>query len=353
MADAREIIDRAIVKLEATQTQIGTIQISLLEILVDEEVDHWDATAQAALIKLENVQRDVGEVQVQLLREMSAKIDEKLPDLSGAQANESTHETHADSVSPSIESPKTIEVKAVDPKNWLVARGIKVRSVREVSGLDATADRAALFLGERFGTLREFYDYAKRRVSGRASKWFPVKDLPGTTIADICRFCSMLHGSGFLSEFKYIKRDKVILFVPVEDGRIINFFTGAWLERYALELVKATAKELLPGQTEPEAMLGTQAVLPDGGDAEFDILVGLNNGKVLWIECKTGEWQNYVMRFQSLNKRFVQLPASQAALVLLQELTGEQKASASVLTAMTVLHLSELAGWLTEGMVQT
>lgn len=156
----------------------------------------------------------------------------------------------------------------------------------------------------------------------------------------------MLYGSGFLSEFKYIKRDKAILFVPLEDGRVTNFFTGAWLERYALELVRSTVKKHLPGQAQSEILLGTRVLLPDGGDAEFDILVGLTTGKILWVECKTGEWQNYVKRFQSLNKRFVQLPSEQVALVLLDDLTGEQKASASALTAMTVLHLAELSDWI-------
>lgn len=148
MADAREIVDRAIRELEALQSQIGAIQVSLLEILADEEVDHWDETAQAALIKLENVQRDVGEVQVQLLRRMGGSIADEAV-LTDAPLAHSMDQTGEDK--PILPSPKTLTAKGVNDKAvkleaWLNARGIKVKSVAETSGLDGAAGGPCGFL---------------------------------------------------------------------------------------------------------------------------------------------------------------------------------------------------------------
>src|SRR6266404_4359166 len=48
---------------------------------------------------------------------------------------------------------------------------------------------------------------------------------------------AMLHASGFLSEFRYVS-DRFMLFVTLDDGRVSNFFTGAWMERWALQLAR-------------------------------------------------------------------------------------------------------------------
>ena len=66
---------------------------------------------------------------------------------------------------------------------------------------------------------------------------------------------------------------------------------------------------------------------------------------MLWIECKTVRWQNYNQWYRDLNQRFVRLPPSQAAWVVL-DISDEVKASARELTQMTVLHLTGLADWL-------
>jgi hypothetical protein len=344
MADTMKTIGSVLLELESLQRQVGEVQAALLDILTDETQDEWDEVAQSALVKLENVQRSIGEVQVALLRQVRTELD-KPEDVAIGVIHDDEVPRGERSEAEAKEAPST--PVWTDPKQWLEKRNIQVKSVRVVSGIDPAADRAALFLGEHFAPLEPFYEAIKRRVSGGSKqKWFSVQGLPGTTIHDICQFAAMLHASAFLSEFKYVKRNQTVLFIPLDDGRVYNFFTGGWMERYTLHLVKQ-AVERSPGTwSDEQALPGAQVLLPDGTDAELDLLVGLSGGRVLWLECKTGDWQTYVTRFQSLNKRFIHLPPEQAALVLLDRLTAEQKASASALTAMTVLHLTELSDWL-------
>ncbi len=158
-----------------------------------------------------------------------------------------------------------------------------------------------------------------------------------------CPFCS-----SFLSNFRLIRPQQNILFDPPDDGRVITFFTGGWMERYVLQMVKQVVARSQDAWSDEQALLGAQVVLPNQANSEFDLLVGLASNCMLWIECKTGEWQDYVARFQTINRQFMRLPAKQAALVLLEQLGKEDGDSASTLTGMSVLHLTELSSWLEE-----
>lgn len=195
---------------------------------------------------------------------------------------------------------------------WLNARGILVKGSRERTGLDEAADRAALLLGDHFPRLRPFYEAIKRRIHGSHEKWFSLKDLPVADRGVLCQFGTRLHDCGFLSEFRYVKHDECLLFVPLEDGRVQNFFTGGWLERYVWQVVRRELRPVSAAWGEQQALLGVRATLPDGGDAEFDLLAALDEKQVLWLECKTGEWQNYITRFKTLNGRTLRLASSHA-----------------------------------------
>lgn len=345
MQSPRMVFDYVVKQLERIQVNIGKTQVSLLDVLTDETVDEWDDAAHAALIMLENVQRRVGETQICLLHQMAAR--EQMTQAFEPKKDPSPEKLGSSGVSEVELASASISTKGstVNMKVWLKQRGIEIKSFRETSKLDAVADRASLYLGDNFATLKPFYEFAKRRVNGHSGKWFPVNNLSVDTINHICYFGAKLQDSGF-ARCKYVKNNQVILFEPLDDGRVKNFFTGAWLERYVLQVVKRILAERLGIYNDDQAFIGTKVLLPDGTHAEFDILVGLTEGKVLWIECKTGEWRDYIKRFQTLNKQFIKLPSEQIGLVLLEELSPEGKDSAGELADMTVLHLAELLPWL-------
>jgi hypothetical protein len=79
-------------------------------------------------------------------------------------------------------------------------------------------------------------------VSGGSNKRFSVRELPGAAVGTIRQCGTMLHSSGFLSDFKDLKPDRCIFFVPLEDGRMNNFFTGGGMERYMRQLVQQTVQ---------------------------------------------------------------------------------------------------------------
>jgi hypothetical protein len=229
----------------------------------------------------------------------------------------------------------------MNPSEWLSTRNVKVLRTAVTGELDETFDRLARFLGERFHSIRPFYEAIKRRVGGhpypRAVK---LTDAPPRMITDICQFASDLYNNGFLSRYRYHKETRTLVFDLQMDGRVVNFFTGDWLERYALLTAQERIETLLPEGIEPDVLTKAAVSLPDGQDTELDILLGLPD-RVLWLECKTGDWQEHAVKFGRVARQLC-LPPEHAALVLLEPLAPEQKRNASALARMTAINPEEL-----------
>jgi len=338
--------------LESLQRQAGELQLNLLKIVTDDRQDEWDEPSQAALLKLETVQRTVGEAQVVLVQKISTSCP--LPGEGESSVQSSRKDESKVLISEKEPRP---ELRTKGPLKWLQEHSIRVKSIAPLTGLDETADRAALFLGERFASLADFYGTVKRRVEGRAKvRWYPAADLPAPVISDICLFGTQLLGSGFFTTFRYFKRGvrsdearrPVVLFDPLEDARVRYFFSGGWLERYVFQIVK---NELCKSQRtwdDEHFQKGVRVELPNGRDAEFDVLVGLPDNQMLWIECKSGEWQSSIPRLRDLSKRFLGLSSMRALLVVVGPLTAQEQASADALTGMSVVTIAGLRSWINQ-----
>jgi len=235
------------------------------------------------------------------------------------------------------------------------------KAVAPSTGLDESADRAALFLGERLEKLADFYGTVRRRVEGRTKlRWYPAADLPAAVISDICLFGTQLLGNGFFTTFHYFKRGvrsdvnrkPVVLFDPLADARVRYFFSGGWLERYVYQIVKNETCEAHGTWEDEHFQKGVRVELPNGRDEEFDVLVGLPRNEMLWIECKSGEWQSSIPRLRDLGKRFLGSSSVRALLVVVGPLTAEQHASAEALTGMSVVTIAGLRGWINQMLSQ-
>jgi hypothetical protein len=348
-------IMRSVVRdLETVQGNIGQLQIQLLDILTDENQDEWDEVAQAALLKLELVQRNIGDVQVILVEHLPGNAPAAHQTIIATDTTviEEDNET---AIITTVAEVIIEDQKFSPPQDWLEKRGIKIKSLPASSGIDHIADRAALFLGDNFSVLQSFYEAVKRAVNrGYDESWFSLEDTPASTIAKVCELCTILHGSGFLIRFRNLKRNPKhnpnqkagIVFSPLKDPGVNRFFTGGWLERYVVQVTERAAEAAFGRESKMPILREVQIELPTGCDRELDLLAGLPNDRVVWLECKTGDFRPFIPALQDLNKRFLKLSLDTAAVVIVEQLDDEQKASASALTGMSVLHLSELNDWL-------
>ncbi len=389
MSDAPNPFAMILRDLEAIQVHIGKVQLALLDVSAGEGGAECDERIQAALIRLEGVQRGVGEVQVMLLRQTAGEEDRPEPPTAGGDDRPATG-TAADfplrppdplpvahpaitppppatkSADPSI-GPKpppvatpigpivkpSAQEDVCDLKAWLERRGLRVKAVRESSGLDAQADAAALFLGKNYEVLELFFTQVRKRLGGSYfNKWFKSEGFSPEVMSAICQLGHMLHTGGFLAQFRNVKDDKTILFEPLTDGRVTGFLSGGWLERFVFQVAKAAVTEATGKWHDSQALLDVAVALPNGTETELDLLIGLPPDRVLWFECKTGGWQTYVKQFQAVNKGHLKLPLQQATLVLADHLGEAERASATALTSMSVLPLTELPVWLAAALRQ-
>lgn len=301
------------------------------------------------------MQRSIGEVQVLLVEQLPVSAAQKEPVGVSATPPIATN-SRVGSAAVMAEVPVP-QISFVDPEAWLLQRGIKIKSLPGASGIDKSADGAALFLGDHFDVLENFFVAIKRAVHREFKEgWYAVEDHPAATIGAICKLATKLHACGFLASFKYIKRNLKynpnqkpgIRFSPLHEKRVNRFFRGGWLERYVEQVVREVAGTSFGKDTTLPILREVQVVLPTGCDAEFDLLGGFPKDQVLWLESKTGEWRQHVPRYQELNKRFLKLPQGNAALVVAERLTETDKASLTELSGMSLLHLTDLRAHLSQ-----
>jgi hypothetical protein len=117
------------------------------------------------------------------------------------------------------------------------------------------------------------------------------------------QFGTLLHRHGMLKDFYYHRAPKKQLrVIPTKDGEIAQFLTGGWLEIYVSALIgKRLRASISPAKF--QLMYNVKGSFSDGREFESDLMACVD-GRLVWIECKTGHWQDYSARFRGLVKTF-------------------------------------------------
>jgi len=251
-----------------------------------------------------------------------------------------------DSVLDGVQHSRSQVADSIDLQKWLLDRGVSIRQFVSESPFEESFDRFALRLGRDFEHLSDFYQALKRRIGGSgAPRSIALKNCSGDKITRVVQFGEELRRNGFLKEFRYVRATRTILFDPQTDGRIANFITGNWLERYIVITVSQHLRKLFPGRT-VEVLTNPRVTLPDGSDFELDVLIACDS-IVLWFECKTGkDYSAYLAKYGVVAKKVMQLGSKNAAMILLEELTDSEKSNNSQLAGMSVLNLKDVQRFL-------
>jgi hypothetical protein len=154
----------------------------------------------------------------------------------------------------------------------------------------------ATFLGERFDSLVSLHDQIRRNLSTGSSFTLNLASSSQEEIANSTQLCTWLHRYAFLSSYKYNSHSKTIYAAPQRVGRVINFFTGGWFERFVFLKVSSLLSQ---NDLEYVHLANPQISLPNGDDFELDLLF-LVRDEPLWIECKTGDYQSHVAKYANI-----------------------------------------------------
>jgi len=216
--------------------------------------------------------------------------------------------------------------------DWLASRGITVKNYKQQEKTDAVFDQLAMFLGERFASLKCLHDQIRKRLSTGDSFTLNLASSSQEEIANSTQFCTWLHQYAFLASYRYNKYTKTIYAVPQRVGKVINFFTGGWFERFVFLKV---ASLLSQNGMAYVYLLNPQISLPNGDDFELD-LIYLVEDMPLWIECKTGDYQTYIAKYANVRPTLA-IPKERAILVVL-DISDELSSQLTDLYDITVAN---------------
>jgi len=252
---------------------------------------------EAIFQELKTIKTELQLLRSELKVQSSCKVDQAISATSTDEVFESSNEN---------------EEGKLPVYDWLTDRGITVKNYRKQSGADAVFDQLAVFLGERFENLKRIHEAIRRSLSTERPFTLNLSSRCQEEIADSTQFCQMLNSYAFLSSYRYNRFTKIIDATPQRDGKVINFFTGGWFERYVyLRILSLLSQNGL----EFTCLLNPQIAFSNGDDFELDLLF-LINSQPLWVECKTGDYQAYIVKYSNARKS-LDIPKLRAILVIL------------------------------------
>jgi hypothetical protein len=231
------------------------------------------------------------------------------------------------------------ETQLVD--DFLASKGIVIKVKKAKDAADAIIDNLSLFLGERYHALQNILMKIKRSMQTGALITENISRLPQEDISSVCQFCSRLHEIAFLEEYEYLRSPRYLIHAKTTMlPKAQMFFSGQWLERFVLQKLRQayTIVQAETGETLSfEYLINPQVTLLNGDDFELDI-VAVISGAPIWIEAKSGNYQQHIRKYSRLAKQ-LELDSSHAVMVL-TDVVDKQCAALSSLFSMTVVNLS-------------
>jgi hypothetical protein len=165
---------------------------------------------------------------------------------------------------------------------------------------DTIQTKLSHYLGSRYSSLKELYNVIKPSLSTGGTFYYNMQNKSQDVIAYCTQFCNMLHQNAFLTSYSYKKAAKTITGMPQRVGMVINFFTGGWLENYVFHFLNETVKS--KGIKDFSFVQNCQIELLNGDDFEMD-MASIINDTPIWIECKTGDYQRYILKYADFRKK--------------------------------------------------
>lgn len=232
-----------------------------------------------------------------------------------------------------------------DAPTGLLVEYLKSRDVVVYEGSeDFTSNEAfehlARHIGHQFALVSPFYEKMKRIVATGKGQRVDVEGLNEAERSAAVQLGTLLHRHGLLKDFYYHRSPKKQLrVIPTSDGTIAQFLTGGWLEIYVARLLTSRLKAHM-SEKRYQVLFNVKGTLPDDKEFEADVMA-LVDGKLLWIECKTGNWQDYQHLFRGRVKTFG-CDRKSAALLLLRPPDPSTRSRTTDLLDMTLISLTEV-----------
>jgi regulator of replication initiation timing len=196
---------------------------------------------------------------------------------------------------------------------WFKAKQITVEPDKAAMDISGFFDEIAVKLGDNYAVLSEFCEKIKRVRGGQTQFTLDIAARNPKDIDIIIKSLKELYDNAFITRYVHNKYDKKIYISLQTVPKIVNFFNGDWLEWYALMKV---ATLLVDKKVKFSCLRGFQVHFPNQERNEIDLFFLINGKTPLWIECKSGEFRQFIGKYSTLRKRLQLEKANSLLLVL-------------------------------------
>ncbi|MFQ5750270.1 MAG: hypothetical protein ACE5H3_12585, partial [Planctomycetota bacterium] len=228
--------------------------------------------------------------------------------------------------------------------DYLKSRQVVVYEGAEDSVPNQAFEHLSRHIGQHFTLVAPFYERVKRIVATGRGGRVDLESFSEHERSAAVQLGTLLHRHGMLKDFYYHRSPrKQLRVIPTSDGGTAQFLTGGWLEMYVAWLLSRRLKASL-NSTSFQILSNVKGTLPDQREFEAD-LMAFAGGRLFWVECKTGQWQDYAARFRGLVKTFG-CDRGRAGLLLLRPPDSRTRIRATDMLDMTVLSLEEAEGFI-------
>jgi hypothetical protein len=226
--------------------------------------------------------------------------------------------------------------------DWFRAR--QITATHDLNGVDTTGffDEAAREIGDHYEALAGLMEqirFAYRKeftwLNADLSQYDPL------VRQNVLAFCRELYSHTLFSRYSFKQQTKV-LGLGIQPAKAVRaFFTGGWLEWYALTTLLSLC---MKQGREFSCARGTVISLQNAETRELDVAALVAGKTLLVIECKTGEFRSEIEKYVQLRKR-LGIDRSQF-IVCNPDLTDEQAVGLGAMYGLTFVNLVKLRGHL-------
>jgi len=188
----------------------------------------------------------------------------------------------------------------------LERKGVTIRHIAQVQqDADGLLVLAGV-MGQKIDTIRPFLDQIKRSQSSRRRLFLDLSKQSQETISDITLVANLANKAGLLPNYRYLRSPQYKLSSDAPVSPIaINFFTGQWLELYALKVIR-DIEEKSGAKLWPLSQVHIQ--LPNGDQFDLDLVFTVHR-RLVWVEAKTtDDFERLLPKYKAISQLICEAP---------------------------------------------
>lgn len=185
--------------------------------------------------------------------------------------------------------------------HWFKRKYITVDVNPEAMDTSGFFDEVAVALGDNYSLLKIVSNKIKhRQINNKDRAYIELANYSDDDSEKIKNFCKELYDYSFVAKYFYNTQKKLITLHLQSSPRVVHFFNGEWLEWYVfMKIVDYCHARQLAFSCTRNMKIDTI-----NGRYEIDVF-SLINDTPLFVECKSGEYRQFIDKYCKLRKQLV------------------------------------------------